>query len=202
MNMAMSRMKFLKAMVSWPDLFATMNTWKKRKVDNNLCMEEFAMLYHYTDEHGHVPDEVFESHGFPVDSVENGETVRCPAGITQEHLQIAKNLSHEEQKKLQRKRKDRTMRKQQNKPVEEKLRILHILEDDHLDGEALLELVGGPETSARQILVQTEPEQLNNKRCKFLLSQGLVPSHVCPPLTLPCSFIVGLTNLLKAFIHA
>ena len=56
------------------------------------------MLYHYTDEHGHVPDEVFESYGFPVDSVENGEAVRCPAGITQEHLQRAKNLSHEEQK--------------------------------------------------------------------------------------------------------
>ena len=94
------------------------------------------------------------------------------------------------------------MRKQQNKPVEEKLRILHILEDDHLDGEALLELVGGSEMSACQILVQTELEQLNNKRCKFLLSQGLVPSNVCPPLMLPCSFIVGLTNLLKAFIHA
>ena len=154
MNMAMSRMKFLKVMVS------------------------------------------------PVDPVENGEAVHCPAGISQEHLQRAKNLSHEDQKKLQRKRKDRTMRKQQKKPVEEKFRILHILEDDHLDGETLLELIGGPETSARQILAQTEPEQSNNKRCKFLLSQGLVPSHVCPPLTLPCSFIVGLAKLLKAFIHA
>ena len=39
------------------------------------------MLYHYMDEHGHVPDEVFESLGFAVDLDENGKPVRRPAGI-------------------------------------------------------------------------------------------------------------------------
>jgi hypothetical protein len=35
-----------------------------------------------------------------------------------------------------------------------------------------------------------------------LWSQGLVSRHVCPPLVLSCSFLIGLVKLLNAFIHA
>jgi hypothetical protein len=152
---------------SWPDFYAMVNTCKKRNADRHLCLEEFVMLYHHMEEHGHVPDEVFERHGFPVDSDENGKPVRRPAGISQEHLQKAKSLSHDDQKNLRRERKDETMRKQQNKLVEEKLSILHILEDDRLCEEILLDLIVGPETSG---LVQAELGQFNNKRCKSLWS--------------------------------
>jgi hypothetical protein len=93
--------------------------------------------------------------------------VRCPAGISQEHLQRAKSLSHDDQKKLRRERKEETMRKRQNKLVEEKLSILHILEDNRLCEEILLDLIVGPETSG---LAQAELEQFSNKRCKSLWS--------------------------------
>lgn len=152
---------------AWPDFFAMVNTCKKRNLDKHLCIERFATLYHYMDEHGHVPDEFFESLGFPVDLDENGKPVRRPAGISQEHLQRAKSLSHEDQKKLRRGRKDETIRKQRNKLVEEKLRILHILEDNRLCEEILLGLIVGPEMSG---LAQAELEQFNNKRCKFVWS--------------------------------
>jgi hypothetical protein len=61
-------------------------------------------------------------------------------------------------------KKDETMRKQQTKLVEEKLRILHILEDNGLWKGILLELVVGPKTSG---LAQAELEQFNNKRRKL-----------------------------------
>ena len=118
-------------------------------------------------EHGHVPDGVFECHVFSVDSDENGKPARRPAGISQEHLQRAKSMSHNYQKKLRRERNDEMMRKQQNKLVEEKLSILHILEDNCLFEEILLDLIVGPETSG---LAQAELEQFSNKRCKSLWS--------------------------------
>jgi hypothetical protein len=151
----------------WPDFYAIVNICKKRNADKHLCLDEFAMLYHHMEEHGHVPDEVFERHAFSVDLDENGKPVRCPAGISQEHLQRAKSLSHDDQKKLRRERKEETMRKRQNKLVEEKLSILHILEDNRLCEEILLDLIVGPETSG---LAQAELEQFSNKRCKSLWS--------------------------------
>jgi hypothetical protein len=76
-------------------------------------------------------------------------------------------VSHDDQKNLRLKRKDEMMRKRQNKLVEEKLSILHILEDNRLCKEMLLDLIVGPETSG---LAQAELEQFNNKRCKSLWS--------------------------------
>jgi hypothetical protein len=72
-------------------------------------------FYHFADKHGHVPDNIFESHGFPVDSDKNVKPVRSPAGISQDCLQRANNISHEEQKE----RKDRTVRKEKKKVAEE-----------------------------------------------------------------------------------
>ena len=141
------------------------NACKKRNADKHLCVDDFGTLYHSMDEHGHVPDEVFETLGFPIDLDENGKPVRCPAGISQEHLQRAKSLSHENQKKLRRNRKDETTRKQQNKIVEEKLRVRHIPEDNRLCEETVLELLGGPQPST---LAQAEFEQFNSKRCKLV----------------------------------
>jgi hypothetical protein len=56
---------------AWPDFYAMVNTCKKRNADKHLCLEEFGRLYHYMEEHGHVQDEDFERHGFPVDLDEN-----------------------------------------------------------------------------------------------------------------------------------
>jgi hypothetical protein len=67
---------------SLPDFYTMVNTRKKRNAGKHLCLDEFAMLYHHKEEHGHVPDEVFERHGFPVDSDENGKPVRRTAGIS------------------------------------------------------------------------------------------------------------------------
>jgi hypothetical protein len=168
---------------AWPDLFAMINMCKKRNTDKELCIEKFAVLYHYMDKHGHVPDDIFESHGFPVDSDENGKQVRRPVGISQEHLQRAKNLSHEVQKKLRHERKEEIARRHQNKLVEEKLKILHILEENQQCEKTLFELsnisptatemstseteTSEPEMSEQQILAQAELDQFHNKKCKF-----------------------------------
>ena len=167
-------------------MFAMINTCKKRTTDKQLCMEKFTILYRYTDKHGHVPDKIFESHGFPVDSDENGKPVRRPAGISQEHLQRAKNLSHEVQKKLRHERKDEIKRKHQNKLVEEKLKILHILEENRQCEKTLVELssrstseteTNERETSQHQILAQAELNQFNNKKCKSV-EPGVVNSQL------------------------
>ena len=99
-----------------------------------------------------------------MDLDENGKPVRRPAGISQEHLQRAKSLLHENKKSLRSERKDETTRRQQNKVVDEKLRILHMLEDNRLCEETVLELLGGPQPST---LAQAELEQFNSKRCEF-----------------------------------
>jgi hypothetical protein len=135
-----------------------------------------------------------------VDSDKNGKAVRRPAGIDQEHLQRANNLSHEHQEKLRRERRDEIMRKQRNKLVKEKLTVLSLLEGNRLCEETLLELIGGLETT--RSLAQAEPEKFNSKKCKFLWSQRLVSRHISPPLILRCSHVAGLVKLLKAFIHA
>ena len=114
---------------------------------------KFGPAGHQIEAVGDSVPEVFENLGCPIDLDENGKPVRRPAGISQEHLQRAKSLSHENQKKLRRKRKDETTRKQQNKLVEEKLRILHILEDNWLCEGTVLELLGGPQ---RSTLVQAK----------------------------------------------
>ncbi len=70
----------------------------------------FTGVYDALSSHGHVPDDVFERHGFLMDSDEHGKPVWRPAGISQEHLQQAKSLSQDDQKKLMRERKDEMMR--------------------------------------------------------------------------------------------
>ena len=62
-----------------------------------------------------------------------------------------------------------------------------------------LELFVGPKMSG---LAQVESERFNNKRCKFLWSQGLVSKHVHALLALTRSFAAGPVKLLKAFIRA
>jgi hypothetical protein len=141
------------------------NTCKKRNDFKNLCTEQLETLYKYTDKHGHVPDEEFERHGFPVDLDENGQPVRRPAGISQEHLQRAKNLSHEVQKRLRKERKEENSRKEQNKVVEEKLKILHILEDNSRCEEIVLGLMGEPDGERHILLARANSEHFNNKKC-------------------------------------
>ena len=62
-----------------------------------LCLDNFVPLLHYVYLHGHVPDKEFLARGFPPDANYAGEDVHSLAGITQEHCQCAKILSHEYQ---------------------------------------------------------------------------------------------------------
>jgi hypothetical protein len=149
---------------AWPDFHAMVDTCKKMNDHKNLCIEKFTPLYHHINEHGHVPDEVFESHGFPVDLDEHDKPVRRPAGISQEHLQRAKNLSHEHQKVLRRERTDEITRTQQDKLVEEKLKVLRMLESNRQCETTLMELVGGPQPRAP---AQADLAHFNNKNVRF-----------------------------------
>jgi hypothetical protein len=89
------------------------------------------------------------------------------------------------------------MRKQQNKLVEEKLKILNILKDNRLCEGILLELIDGPDTSG---LAQAELEQFNNKRCKSFRSKSFVSRHDGPPL-LQCVALLSYrsSQIVKGF---
>ncbi len=57
-------------------------------------------MYEYQDQHGHIPDVIFETEGFFQDRNIKGEIVRRDATIRQESYQRAKCLSHQYQQDL------------------------------------------------------------------------------------------------------
>lgn len=59
-----------------------------------------SAVYRYQIEHGHIPDAIYDALGFPEDVDANGVVVPKTAGITLEHCQRAKCLSHLYQRKL------------------------------------------------------------------------------------------------------
>jgi hypothetical protein len=65
-----------------------------------LCLDNFVELLILLLKNGHLPDKEFLDRGFPPDTNYKGEAVPRLAGISQEHCQRAKILSHEHQVKL------------------------------------------------------------------------------------------------------
>jgi hypothetical protein len=66
----------------------------------DLCVRSFPTLFEHQLQYGHVPDELFEELGFPVDRDTDRKEVRRHATITQESRQCAKNLTHVHQAEL------------------------------------------------------------------------------------------------------
>lgn len=89
-----------------PDLFAMLNTTRRALSLEELenCKASFPSLLKYFLEHGHVPDDVFECHGLPIDADIKGNKVRRTATINNEVCQRAKCFSHPTQKALRDKR--------------------------------------------------------------------------------------------------
>jgi hypothetical protein len=65
-----------------------------------LCLNNFVELLKIVYLNCHVTDKEFLDRGFPADTNVLGEEVHRLAGISQEHCQRAKILSHEYQVKL------------------------------------------------------------------------------------------------------
>ena len=86
-----------------PDLRTMIRGTLRRQVtekEYQLCLDNFVPLLQFVYLHGHVPDTEFLARGFPPDTNYAGEDVHRLAGISQEHCQRAKILSHEYQVKL------------------------------------------------------------------------------------------------------
>lgn len=66
------------------------------KKEYALCLSSFEKLFKQTLENGHVPDDVFESLGFPMDKDMNGIKVQT-ATVAQESRQRVKTLTHNAQ---------------------------------------------------------------------------------------------------------
>jgi len=62
--------------------------------------ENFAYLYSVMVDHGRIPEDVFDEHGFPQNRDVNGKEVLRNAGISQESQQRSKWLTHQFQIKL------------------------------------------------------------------------------------------------------
>jgi hypothetical protein len=86
----------------FPDFDQILATCRKLPTDAEyeLCHRSFPTLFEHQLKYGHVPDEVFEELGFPVDCDMDGKEVRRDATITQESRQRAKNLTHVHQAEL------------------------------------------------------------------------------------------------------
>jgi hypothetical protein len=75
----------------------------------NLCKEHFPTLVATAIKNGHVHEELYDNLGFPMDQDVEGNPVPKNQGISQEHRQRAKCLTHEHQVKLREKRLEAAM---------------------------------------------------------------------------------------------
>ncbi len=72
----------------------------RQSIPNELytkLIDNFSYLYKTAVELGHIPEEVYDEIGFPMDSDVHGKEVQRMAGISQESYQRAKWLTHEHQ---------------------------------------------------------------------------------------------------------
>eukprot|EP00957_Ditylum_brightwellii_P163986 12485735-Ditylum_brightwellii.AAC.1 len=79
-----------------PDYDNILATYKKEieKKLHDQIEEDFPVLLKHQLEYGHVPDEVFEKVGYPLDVDAYGKEVRRDSTIPQETFQRAKCSSH------------------------------------------------------------------------------------------------------------
>ena len=91
--------------LDWRKLLGTC----KRKITDDeyeLCKKTFPILLEYFLEHGHIPDSIFYELGYPKDLDPDGNEVQRLAGIEAESRQRCKELTHDFQIQLRRKRKE------------------------------------------------------------------------------------------------
>jgi hypothetical protein len=91
---------------SVPDFEAIIATCRRTMstTEYDNCFAQFPVLYQFMAEHGHIPDEIFEGCGLPVDLDMEGMERRRDAGISCEPYQRSKCLSHPHQRQLRRER--------------------------------------------------------------------------------------------------
>jgi hypothetical protein len=75
----------------------------------DLCKEHFPTLVAAALEHGHVPEDIYDKLEFPMDQDVEGNPIPKNQGISQEHRQRAKCLTHRNQVKLREKRLESAM---------------------------------------------------------------------------------------------
>jgi hypothetical protein len=75
----------------------------------DLCKEHFPTLVAVALENGHVPEEIYDKLGYPMDQDMDGNPAPKYQGISQEHRQRDKCLAHEHRKKLREQRLEAAM---------------------------------------------------------------------------------------------
>ena len=108
------------------------------------CRNAFPSLLRYQLQHGHIPDEIFEESGFPVDLNFSGKEVRRDATISQESYQRAKTLSHEFQVQLRVDRRAFIMADKVQKEAVVNTKVLALLATNKKCKEKLLPLAPQP----------------------------------------------------------
>jgi hypothetical protein len=88
------------------------------KEEHQLCKDHFPALLKLVCLNGHVPDQEFLDRGFSPDTNCAGEEAPRLAGVSQEHCQQAKILSHEQQVKVWAELMDEKMATKQKKQEE------------------------------------------------------------------------------------
>ena len=85
----------------YPDVEKMINTCKRMDIDKmGIFWKHFDELFKCAMEHGMVTEDMLNKLGIPDDLDATGKVIKRDAGITQEHLQRAKSLSHAHQSML------------------------------------------------------------------------------------------------------
>ena len=85
----------------YPDVEKMINTCKRMDIDKmGIFWKHFDELFKCAMEHGMVTEDILNKLGIPDDLDATGKVIKRDAGITQEHLQRAKSLSHAHQSML------------------------------------------------------------------------------------------------------
>jgi hypothetical protein len=119
-------------------------------------------------DHGHVPDEVYETHGLPPDLDMYGDEVRREAGIDLEPHQRSKPPFHEVQIKLRLESQEKYHSKKLVQLKEQNDEILQLLRDNTLCEKAILDQLVPATDGAALSLADAEMKHFLKPTCPLL----------------------------------
>ena len=143
-------------------------------------------------DNGHIAEEAYDEAGIPVDVNQNGEEAPRVAGISMEHCQRSKVISHEEQKRQRASLLEEAAQKVQQREAQESLKVRSILDENNAAEKKLWQVMGNEDPLPGQnIRIQLKNatlehfEKLSVGNLKHFIHARLCDTHKPPPGVIP-----------------
>ena len=165
----------------YPDFHKLLATCRKDPTVDEYknCVENVPVLYQHVINNGHIPDDIFESLGFPLDMDEEGTIETRNHGISQEPRQRAKCLTHRRQIELRKERLNSIRIEQKRREDETGDKILQKLDQNKTCEEKLQKIAGRQELS--ELTMDHFDQCLKDELIAFILVRVLdVPKSKLP----------------------